>query len=150
MKDKDVSFRVFTTRADTIFGITYVVLAPESPLVDKVVTEENKQIVEDYKLQCSKINEIERLSSSREKTGVFTGSYAINPINGREVPILVADYVLASYGTGAVMGVAAHDDRDYVSRKARLAHRKSNKEQGRLARRSALYRLRHNVQQRRI
>ena len=114
VKDKDVSFRVFTTRADTIFGITYVVLAPESPLVDKVVTEENKQIVEDYKLQCSKINEIERLSSSREKTGVFTGSYAINPINGREVPILVADYVLASYGTGAVMGVAAHDDRDYV------------------------------------
>ena len=114
VKDKDVRFRVFTTRADTIFGITYVVLAPESPLVDKVVTEENKQIVEDYKLQCSKINEIERLSSSREKTGVFTGSYAINPINGREVPILVADYVLASYGTGAVMGVAAHDDRDYV------------------------------------
>lgn len=114
VKDKDVSFRVFTTRADTIFGITYVVLAPESPLVDKVVTKENKQIVEDYKLQCSKINEIERLSSSREKTGVFTGSYAINPINGREVPILVADYVLASYGTGAVMGVAAHDDRDYV------------------------------------
>lgn len=114
VKDKGVSFRVFTTRADTIFGITYVVLAPESPLVDKVVTKENKQIVEDYKLQCSKINEIERLSSSREKTGVFTGSYAINPINGREVPILVADYVLASYGTGAVMGVAAHDDRDYV------------------------------------
>ena len=114
VKDKDVRFRVFTTRADTIFGITYVVLAPESPLVDKVVTKENKQIVEDYKLQCSKINEIERLSSSREKTGVFTGSYAINPINGREVPILVADYVLASYGTGAVMGVAAHDDRDYV------------------------------------
>ncbi len=113
VKDKDVSFRVFTTRADTAFGVTYVVLAPESPLTDEVVTEEQRAAVEEYKLQSAKTSEIDRMSSTREKTGVFTGSYAINPLNGREVPILVADYVIASYGTGAVMGVAAHDERDY-------------------------------------
>ncbi len=114
VKNSDVSFRVFTTRADTIFGVSYVVLAPESPLVDQVVTPEFRQAVEDYKAEASKIAEIDRMSTAREKTGVLTGAYAINPINGREVPILVADYVLASYGTGAVMGVAAHDDRDFV------------------------------------
>lgn len=114
VKGKDVSFKVFTTRADTIFGVSYVVLAPESPLVDLVVTPEQKSAVEEYKEKSAKATEIDRLSSTREKTGVLTGSYAINPINGREVPILVADYVIASYGTGAVMGVAAHDERDYV------------------------------------
>ncbi len=107
-------FNVFTTRVDTLNGVTYVVLAPENKLVDKITTPEHKQEVEEYKVNCSKINEIERLSTSREKTGVFTGAYAINPINGDKVPVLVADYVLASYGTGAVMGVAAHDDRDYI------------------------------------
>ncbi len=114
VKGKDVTFKVFTTRADTIFGVSYVVLAPESPLVDLVVTPEQKEAVEAYKEKSAKATEIDRLSSTREKTGVLTGSYAINPINGREVPILVADYVIASYGTGAVMGVAAHDERDFV------------------------------------
>ena len=114
VKDSDLTFRVFTTRADTLFGVTYVVLAPESPLVDLVTTAEQKDAVEKYKEEASKITEIDRMASNREKTGVLTGAYAINPINGREVPILVADYVIASYGTGAVMGVGAHDDRDFV------------------------------------
>ncbi len=114
VEGKDISFRVFTTRADTIFGVTYVVLAPESPLVDSLVTDEQRVAVEEYKEKSAMATEIDRLSSTREKTGVFTGSYAINPINGKRVPILVADYVIASYGTGAVMGVAAHDERDYV------------------------------------
>lgn len=114
VKDSDVKFKVFTTRADTIFGVTYVVLAPESPLVDLVVTDEQKAAVEEYKEKSAKATEIDRMSSTREKTGVPTGAYAINPVNGEEVPILVADYVIASYGTGAVMGVAAHDERDFV------------------------------------
>ena len=114
VKDSDVTFRVFTTRADTAFGVTYVVLAPESPLVDKIVKPECRAAVEEYRKNAAKTTEIDRLASNREKTGVLTGAYAINPVNGREVPILVADYVLASYGTGAVMGVAAHDERDYV------------------------------------
>ncbi len=108
------SFRVFTTRADTLFGVSYVVLAPENPLVEEITTSEQKALVEEYKAACAKINEIERLSTSREKTGVFTGAYAINPINNRKVPVFIADYVLASYGTGAVMGVPSHDDRDFV------------------------------------
>lgn len=107
-------FNVFTTRVDTLNGVTYVVLAPENELVDKVTTEEHRAEVEQYKQDCAKINEIERLSTAREKTGVFTGAYAVNPLNNEKVPVLVADYVLASYGTGAVMGVAAHDDRDYI------------------------------------
>ena len=114
VKDSDVKFKVFTTRADTIFGVTYVVLAPESALVDLVVTDEQKAAVEEYKEKSAKATEIDRMSSTREKTGVPTGAYAINPVNGEEVPILVADYVIASYGTGAVMGVAAHDERDFV------------------------------------
>jgi len=114
VKDSDVSFKVFTTRADTVFGVTYVVLAPESPLVDQVVTKEQKAAVDAYIEKALAATEVDRLSSNREKTGVPTGSYAINPVNGREVPILVADYVIGSYGTGAVMGVAAHDDRDFV------------------------------------
>lgn len=114
VKNSDVTFRVFTTRADTIYGVSYVVLAPESPLVDKITTPEQKEAVEAYKEKSAQTTEIDRMSSTREKTGVLTGAYAINPINGREVPILVADYVIASYGTGAVMGVAAHDERDFV------------------------------------
>lgn len=114
VKGKDVTFKVFTTRADTVFGVSYVVLAPESPLVDMIVTDECKAQVEAYKERSAQTTEIDRMSSTREKTGVMTGAYAINPINGREVPILVADYVIASYGTGAVMGVAAHDERDFV------------------------------------
>ncbi|MBQ3872174.1 MAG: leucine--tRNA ligase, partial [Clostridia bacterium] len=106
-------FSVFTTRADTLNGVTYVVISPEHPLIDSLTTPEQKEAVEAYKEYASKANEIERLSTSREKTGVFTGSYAINPINGRKVPIWAADYVLASYGTGVVMAVPAHDERDF-------------------------------------
>ena len=107
------SFRVFTTRADTLFGVSYVVLAPEHPLVDKITTPEQKSAVDEYRLQTQKATEIERQSTTREKSGVFTGAYAINPINGKKVPIWIADYVLFSYGTGAVMGVPSHDERDF-------------------------------------
>ena len=107
------TFRVFTTRADTSYGITYVVLAPEHPLVEKLTTKEQFAEVQKYKEECAKTKEIDRLSTTREKTGVFTGSYCFNPVNGKKVPIWIGDYVLASYGTGAVMGVPAHDDRDY-------------------------------------
>ncbi len=108
------TFKVFTTRADTLCGVSYVVLAPEHPLVKKLCSEEQKATVENYILEASKSNEIDRLSSNREKTGVYIGHNAINPINRKIVPIYTADYVLYSYGTGAVMGVPAHDDRDYV------------------------------------
>ncbi len=107
-------FKVFTTRADTVFGVSYVVLAPEHPLVKKLCTEECKAAVEEYIENTSKVDEIERLSTAREKTGVFIGAYAINPINDKKVPIYAADYVLYSYGTGPVMGVPAHDARDFV------------------------------------
>lgn len=108
------SFRVFTTRADTLYGVSYVVLAPEHPLVDKLVTAEYKKAVSEYKESCAKTSEIDRLSSTREKSGVFIGAYAINPINNEKVPIWIADYVLYSYGTGAVMGVPSHDERDFA------------------------------------
>ena len=106
-------FKVFTTRADTLFGVSYVVLAPEHPLVKKLTSPKQKKAVEDYITETSKTNEIERLSTAREKTGVYIGHNAINPINGKSVPIFAADYVLYSYGTGAVMGVPAHDERDF-------------------------------------
>ena len=106
-------FAVFTTRADTLFGCTYVVISPEHPMLDDLVTPDNEQLVAEYKDAAAKASEIDRLSTTREKTGVFTGSYAINPINGRKIPVWVADYVLASYGTGIVMAVPAHDERDF-------------------------------------
>jgi leucyl-tRNA synthetase len=108
------SFRVFTTRADTLFGTSYVVLAPEHPLVNEITTPEQASAVKEYREETAKVNEIERLSTAREKSGVFTGAYAINPINGIKVPVWIADYVLYSYGTGAVMGVPSHDDRDFI------------------------------------
>lgn len=108
------TFKVFTTRADTLFGVSYVVLAPEHPLVKKLTSKEQQKAVEDYIFETSKTNEIDRLSTSREKTGVYIGHNAINPINGKIVPIYVADYVLYSYGTGAVMGVPSHDERDFA------------------------------------
>ncbi len=108
------TFSVFTTRADTLFGVSYVVLAPEHPIVDIITTAENKAAVTEYCEKAAKITEIERLSSEKEKTGVFTGAYANNPINGEKVPVWVGDYVLYTYGTGCVMGVPAHDSRDYV------------------------------------
>lgn len=114
VKDSDLTFDVFTTRVDTLNGVTYVVLAPENKLVDKFTLDENRAAIEEYKEVSAKQTEIERQSISKEKTGVFTGSYAINPINGRVVPIWISDYVLATYGTGAVMAVPAHDERDFA------------------------------------
>ncbi len=111
--DGDFSLRVFTTRTDTLYGVTYVVLAPENELVDIITVPENKSAVESYRETSKKQTEIERLSTVREKTGVFTGAYAINPANGERVPIWIADYVLGGYGTGCVMAVPAHDERDY-------------------------------------
>ncbi len=113
LEDGSGSFNVFTTRADTLFGCTYVVLAPEHELVDRITTAEQKAAVEAYKEEVAKTNEVERLSTAKEKTGVFTGAYAINPANGERVEVWIGDYVLATYGTGAVMGVPAHDERDY-------------------------------------
>jgi leucyl-tRNA synthetase len=104
----------FTTRIDTIFGVTFVVLAPEHPLVEQLATPEQHDAVHAYVASTSEASEIDRLSTEREKTGVFTGAYAINRLNGDRVPIWVGDYVLYSYGTGAVMGVPAHDERDFV------------------------------------
>ena len=114
VKDSDLNFDVFTTRVDTLCGVSYVVLAPENPLVDEIVSAEQKEAVENYKEEAKKQSDIERQSISREKTGVFTGAYAIHPLTGKEVPIWVGDYVLATYGTGAVMAVPAHDERDFA------------------------------------
>ena len=109
----DQSFTVFTTRCDTLFGATYCVLAPEHVLVDEIKSAEQSQAVADYKATCATKSELERTSLNKEKTGVFTGAYAINPVNGKKVPIWISDYVLATYGTGAIMAVPAHDSRDY-------------------------------------
>lgn len=106
-------FTVFTTRCDTLFGATYCVMAPEHKLVDIITTPEQKATVNAYKEACTLKNDLERTELNKEKTGVFTGAYAINPVNGNEIPIYISDYVLASYGTGAIMAVPAHDDRDY-------------------------------------
>ena len=109
----DKEFTVFTTRCDTLFGATYCVLAPEHSLVKEITTSEYKDVVEDYiKLSASK-SELERTNASKEKTGVFTGAYAINPVNNKKIPIWISDYVLASYANGAIMAVPAHDERDY-------------------------------------
>ena len=109
----DISFTIFTTRADTMFGVTFMVLAPESEYVAQVTTEAQKKEVEAYVLATQKRTELDRISD-RKVTGVFTGSYAINPFTGDEIPIWVSDYVLAGYGTGAIMAVPAHDSRDYA------------------------------------
>ena len=109
----DEKFTVFTTRCDTLFGATYCVLSPEHELVDKITTPDKKEEVEKYKLEASKQSEIERTSTTKEKTGVFIGAYAINPVNDKKIPIYISDYVLSSYGTGAIMAVPAHDERDY-------------------------------------
>ena len=109
----DEKFTVFTTRCDTLFGATYCVLAPENELVDRITTDEKKEEVAKYKEACLLKNEMERTELNKEKTGVFTGAYAINPVNDKRIPIYISDYVLASYGTGAIMAVPAHDDRDY-------------------------------------
>jgi leucyl-tRNA synthetase len=114
--EQKLSFTVFTTRIDTVFGVSFCVLAPEHPLVDQLmsmVDPEHVQAVQEYREQVKTESEQERLAVEREKTGVFTGCYALNPFNGEKVPIWIADYVLMTYGTGAVMAVPAHDERDY-------------------------------------
>ena len=114
VKDHDDKFTVFTTRCDTLFGATYCVLAPEHDLVKKIMSKEQEEAVLNYIDVCSKKSDLERTELNKEKTGVFTGAYAINPVNGKETPIWISDYVLASYGTGAIMAVPAHDERDYA------------------------------------
>ena len=111
--DEDTKIEVFTTRADTLFGASYVVLAPEQELVDQLTTPEHKAEVEKYKEGASRRSDLERTDLNKDKTGVFTGSYVINPVNGEKLPIWISDYVLASYGTGAVMAVPSGDQRDY-------------------------------------
>ena len=114
IKGFEKTFKVYTTRADTLFGATFVSLAPEHPFVKEITADECNENVEKYIKECESKSDLERTGLNKEKTGVFTGAYAINPINNKEIPIFIADYVLASYGSGAVMGCPAHDARDYV------------------------------------
>ena len=114
VKGTNEKFTVFTTRCDTLFGATYCVLSPEHSLVDLITTSDCKDAINAYKKEAASKSDLERTELSKEKTGCFTGAYAINPVNNKEVPIWISDYVLASYGTGAIMAVPAHDDRDYA------------------------------------
>ncbi|MBN2103085.1 leucine--tRNA ligase [bacterium] len=114
LADRDGHIEVFTTRPDTLWGVTYMVLAPEHPMVIELTTSECRSAVEDYIRETKKLTEIDRTSTEKEKTGVFIGSYCINPVNSQKVPIWIADYALASYGTGAVMAVPGHDERDFA------------------------------------
>ncbi|MBN2843511.1 MAG: leucine--tRNA ligase [Sedimentisphaerales bacterium] len=107
------TIRVFTTRPDTLYGATYMVLAPEHPLVDKICSDQQRFEIEQYKQQASLKSDMDRTELAKDKTGVFTGAFAINPVNGNKIPVWISDYVLASYGTGAIMCVPGHDDRDY-------------------------------------
>ena len=109
----DKKFTVFTTRCDTLYGVTYCVLSPEHKYVNEITTKEHKKEVEEYQKECSFKNDMERTELNKDKTGVFAGAYAINPVNGCKIPIYISDYVLATYGTGAIMAVPAHDQRDY-------------------------------------
>lgn len=113
VKGLEEGLEVFTTRCDTLFGATYMVISPEHPLVAKLTTAQQKAAVEEYVAQAAKKSDLDRTDLAKEKTGVFSGSYAINPVNGKEIPIWIADYVLISYGTGAIMAVPAHDTRDW-------------------------------------
>ena len=113
IQDSEDFFEVFTTRLDTVFGMSFVALAPEHPLVDQITTTEQKTKVQEYKEQTKHKTQLERTELQKEKTGVFTGAYAINPFNNKQIPVYIGDYVLAGYGTGAVMGVPAHDERDF-------------------------------------
>ncbi|WP_202080716.1 leucine--tRNA ligase [Caldalkalibacillus salinus] len=118
IQDHEETLEVFTTRPDTLFGATYCVLAPEHPLVSSITTEERRQAVEEYQEQAAMKNDLERTDLAKEKTGVFTGAYALNPASGEKMPIWIADYVLVHYGTGAIMAVPGHDERDYEFAKA--------------------------------
>ena len=113
IKDSTSKFTVFTTRCDTLYGATYCVMSPEHKLVDEITTDNQRKAVNEYKEACKLKNDMERTELNKEKTGVFTGAYAINPVNEKEIPIWISDYVLVSYGTGAIMAVPAHDTRDY-------------------------------------
>ncbi len=113
IQNSEDRIRVFTTRPDTLFGATYMVLAPEHPLVDKITTPEQRSAVESYRQQAARKSELERGALDKDKTGVFTGTYAINPVNDEKIPIWIADYVMMGYGTGAIMAVPAHDTRDF-------------------------------------
>ncbi|WP_417612507.1 leucine--tRNA ligase [Owenweeksia hongkongensis] len=114
LKDREEKIEVFTTRPDTIFGVSFMVLAPENPLVDEITTEAYRSSVDKYKVQAAKKSERDRLADVKTVSGQFTGAYAVHPFSGKELPIWIGDYVLASYGTGAVMSVPAHDSRDYA------------------------------------
>lgn len=116
--EQDATIEVFTTRPDTLFGVTYVVLAPEHALVDTLTTADHRTEVDAYRAEVARATDEQRLNDNRPKTGVFTGGYAINPVNNERVPVWIADYVLATYGTGAVMAVPAHDERDFAFAKA--------------------------------
>ena len=113
VKNSDAEVEVFTTRADTLFGATYLVLSPEHALVSEIVSDDQKEAIEAFKKSIASKSDLERTDLNKDKAGVFTGAYAINPMNGEELPIWIGDYVLASYGTGAIMAVPAHDTRDY-------------------------------------
>ena len=114
VKGTNKEFTVFTTRCDTLFGATYCVMSPEHPFVNDITTDEHRAEVEAYQAECAKKSDLERTDLNKDKTGVFTGAYAVNPVNGKEIPIWISDYVLATYGTGAIMAVPAHDERDYA------------------------------------
>jgi leucyl-tRNA synthetase len=129
----DGRIRVFTTRPDTLFGATYLVLAPEHPLVDVITTAEQRVAVDAYREAASRKSDLERTELAKEKTGVFTGAFAVNPVNGEKIPVWIADYVLSGYGTGAIMAVPAHDDRDWeFARKFALPIRAVVSEKARL------------------
>ena len=112
--DKGIDITVYTTRCDTLFGATYMVLSPEHPEVLNLTTPENLEAVKKYQFEASQKSELDRTELATEKTGAFTGAYAINPVNGDKLPIWIADYVLSTYGTGAIMAVPAHDTRDFA------------------------------------
>ncbi len=111
--EQEDPLEIFTTRPDTLWGATFMVLAPEHPLVDKVTSAGQKEAVQDYIERALRMSDIQREALDKEKTGVFTGGYAINPVNDERIPIWIADYVLMTYGTGAIMAVPAHDQRDF-------------------------------------
>ena len=135
----DEKLTVYTTRPDTLFGATYMVVAPEHPLLSKLVVSEKKEEVDRYVHEAAKKSDLDRTDLAKDKSGVFTGSYCINPVNGEKIPVWVADYVLISYGTGAIMAVPAHDERDHefaekfgIKIKRVIAHPEGNEEKSKL------------------
>lgn len=113
LDNSDDVIKVYTTRPDTLYGATYMVLSPEHPLVKKITIAEQEKEIKEYIRKASLMSDTERVFLNKEKTGAFTGAYALNPLNGTKIPVWIADYVLSSYGTGAIMAVPAHDERDF-------------------------------------